>query len=391
MKLSLRLFSDVTYYFCLSCYIAVFCFSNSSFTEVFNFNPKFFSYIYWIICILLSALFSLSYILYKFKEKVFFFSVIYLFSAAIASLMVGNDLSILIGTLLILDMKGRKARTSIFCVFLTYATCAIAIVTSALCGFIPNKEVFGVDPFKVNGVLKRHTYGFMQVNVLGVVLLVLFLCFFVLFVKKLSSLFFLFSLCLCLILYFIINSKTAAFIIPVTIIIYISLLNIKKCLKVFASSLLVVPYIFSMILVFNYSTHNSFLVRINNMLSNRISLAKEIYSSYGFSLLGRNIHLISTVQAKKMNLNALVLDNAYFHLMIRYGLLMTICFIILYFAQISLFSERKFLKILTVCIVFFLCGISETWMLRTEINFTLLCILPCLNEAKKQEYSFEEK
>ena len=174
--------------------------------------------------------------------------------------------------------------------------------------------------------------------------------------------------------------------IPLTCVIFLILSSIKRKSSLEYVSLVafILMFLLSIFLVFKYNSNNNILTRINEILSNRISLAKEIYLKYKLSFVGQNIHLISTYQAKKLNLIALVLDNAYFHLMIRYGLLLTICFIVLFFIQVKTFSEFGLIKLLTVCIVLFICGISETWMLRTEINFTLLCILPCLNEKKNR-------
>lgn len=150
--------------------------------------------------------------------------------------------------------------------------------------------------------------------------------------------------------------------------------------KVFISLLASFPCILSFVLVYLYSSNLKIVGFFDELLSHRISLAYSILDNYGISLLGQYIPLVSTTEARRTGLTALVLDNAYMHLLLRYGVVLFVVFILFYSYFIYISFEEK--GILSMLIVFLYCGITETWLIRIEIDFLLVLFIPILLSNK---------
>lgn len=117
----------------------------------------------------------------------------------------------------------------------------------------------------------------------------------------------------------------------------------------------ILPFLFVFFLVISYllcnfyTENNNFLMILNKLLSNRLYLTNVILDNYDITLLGNNIIKDSFY----------ILDNAYMNILIRYGLLVSVCFSILFYKSfLKLIKENKILLIILAILLIF--GLSES-------------------------------
>lgn len=128
-------------------------------------------------------------------------------------------------------------------------------------------------------------------------------------------------------------------------------------------------------LVVLYRFNPELIEPVNNLLSDRLYYANEFLSDYSISLFGQPIEIIGSVDAFKAGVEAHVLDNIYFHLLIHYGIL---TFVVYFWLYCSLF-KRSFSNgstgiIVSIVLMAFI-GISETWPFSFVGSFVLCAIL----------------
>ena len=182
--------------------------------------------------------------------------------------------------------------------------------------------------------------------------------------------------------YFVVKTRTAA----ILILLVIFLVLLFKFLKFFGERknknlvrvgvyfIMAFSVIFSLFMCITYNSGNSIYIFFDSLLTTRISSAHSIFSEYGFSLFGQNVELISTITAAEEGVSAIVMDNAYMHLFVRCGVLVGILVLLGYFVAVKLALEEKNYGVLVVIAVYFVCGISETWLFTISQNPFLLLL-----------------
>lgn len=141
-----------------------------------------------------------------------------------------------------------------------------------------------------------------------------------------------------------------------------------------------------MVMVYFYSETNDFWVKINGILSSRLSLGKIGISKYGFSLLGQYIPEIGNGGTVVYNPDYFFLDNSYIRIALEYGVLvlcitLIICVMI---ANRSIDASRKIM--LAVIIVMSIHCFMEQHLLELGYNPFILALFSDLNnqvEARK--------
>ncbi len=115
-----------------------------------------------------------------------------------------------------------------------------------------------------------------------------------------------------------------------------------------------------------YSPSNSFLYSLDKITSYRLYYSNYFYNTYGFSLLGQKVVTISTEYAMLNGVNALVLDNVYIQLLVRYGVLVYSIFAIMFIkSSYYAFKERN-MYMFIIIIVLVLFGLMESQILIIE-------------------------
>lgn len=244
-----------------------------------------------------------------------------------------------------------------------YAVCGvgtIVIVLCALLGIIPNNYEFAIN--SSGGMTVRMYMGFIHCNVFGVFLTTIFLChFFIRFnrINKFDYFYGVFLFCIC---FFIAYSRTNA------IIMLIALVSIRYYTKpkksILKMTVLVMAFvmIFSIVLSINYDVSNQFMVEANRLLTGRLSAAKSAYDQYGFSILGQDFQTIfntTTVSFGDSTQQQQVIDNAFMHLLIHYGILPSILLFWYYFSNVFWLYKNRKIDVLFVLFLSFIQGVSE--------------------------------
>lgn len=163
-------------------------------------------------------------------------------------------------------------------------------------------------------------------------------------------------------------SRTSFYLVMIITIIYILnfvKLNIKtknvKKLRLPLWVLLVVNLL-TILCTFSYINNSSMAVKLNETLSNRPKIQAMYYEKYGISILGNNIQ-------KEIGAS---LDNAYFRLLINYGITGWLFFMfILYLNFYTGLNEKKYDYVI-ILVLLIIYGISEWYIIKPAINLFLL-------------------
>ena len=200
--------------------------------------------------------------------------------------------------------------------------------------------------------------------------------------------------------YFVSKTRTAALLIlaATLLVLFFKLLKFfgektnKNIVAFTVYFIMILSIAFSIFMCLTYNSGSAFYEFFDDLLTTRFSSANSIFSNYGFSILGQDVTLVSTIEAKEQGITAIVLDNAYMHLLIRFGLLLSALVIGGYFYSAKIALREKNYGILIIIAIIFVCGIAETWFLSLSSNpFLLLVSTGLYNQDLKLEKSATER
>ena len=225
--------------------------------------------------------------------------------------------------------------------------------------------------------------GFHHQNYLGGLLFITYCCYIFLRYdnfswKDLITFAVFFYLC-----FFRISSRTAAIEIAflTLLVIVFKLFNLSNndkrkqfWAKFCTYGLMIFSIIFSIFLSINYNSNNRVYSFINSLLSTRISSAHNLYVQYGFSIFGQNINLVSTIQAKEEGTSSIILDNAYMHMLLHFGIFVTAIILIGYFVAVKYAFENGTYSIAILIATIFIYGISENLFFNISMNPFLILL-----------------
>lgn len=136
--------------------------------------------------------------------------------------------------------------------------------------------------------------------------------------------------------------------------------------------------VFSIYFMVCFNESNGLELAINDLLSNRLLLAHRYYLAHGPELFGYSYDGIVI-----WNYLEFTVDNAYSHLVLRTGLVLTVVLLLL----ISLFYKRCILKcysgvVLFGLTLFLIYGVTEVAAFRIEANYFLVALVTVFNKQK---------
>lgn len=219
--------------------------------------------------------------------------------------------------------------------------------------------------------LARHTYGFNTSNTLGMYLLEIAAAWVVFHWERISFRSYLVLAVFFFVSYFLCGSRSmiaCGFVLLVMVAIARNSDRSSRLLKV-SPWLIVVLCIVSLYMAVWYT--NRFAL-IDSLSSTRLSQMHSFYSVYGFSLFGRYVPYADNERIDGMRLN--VVDNAYGHVAILFGLIPLILFVVLYFLTMKKAVRENCLPIIVVLATFAILGLFETGLYRIQFNFALTAI-----------------
>ena len=114
---------------------------------------------------------------------------------------------------------------------------------------------------------------------------------------------------------------------------------------------------------------------LNTLLSGRLRLAHGYYQMKGLSLFGTTYIDCPVIYWENGKSYHFVVDNAYCHLILRYGIIPTALFIIgLFSLLIKLFRQNRWDSLLFGIVLMSVYGLTETLGVRIECNYFLFAI-----------------
>lgn len=129
----------------------------------------------------------------------------------------------------------------------------------------------------------------------------------------------------------------------------------------------------SILCAYLYDSNNNFFVSFDNILSRRLYLSNYFVNKYPLTLFGNKV----------ITGEFYALDNAYVNLFVRYGIVLSIYFIVMFKNTFKNLIKNKQYTLVLVLTIFSIYGISETPMYIPAKNpYILLLALSWVNNTK---------
>ena len=228
----------------------------------------------------------------------------------------------------------------------------------------------------------RSSMGFAHPNNFGQYLLVICIDIVLLRFKKLKFVDYVYVLLSIILINYFSNSRTSQiclgilFLIMIILRKHINIINFKFIKLLIINSFLIFTII-SILLANNYRENKEWAVQLNDLLSNRIAYASQFLEYYDINLLGNDIEMKYTQEARANSEQPWVLDNSYLVVLLRYGL---IAYIIIYLIMLTITRDlykRKEYSIIMLWLVYGINAMFENTLFKIQFN-TLLIILASL-------------
>lgn len=234
-------------------------------------------------------------------------------------------------------------------------------------GLIESYDIYRITE---KGIIERKSLGFSHPNFLGSITFIL--CCEWLYIRK-FKIDFITIVPLALgwyVIYGIANSRSAALVFILLLAIYFALLQWKSIStnKIFSKIMIFFPIIcfgLSIIEYIMYLKNPDILIKLDDNLYARAYYIAQYIDKYGWNLFGTKIN--------KEDLNPL--DNAYFYVIINYGILAEFIFVYYFYKLLNkiykniLAKDDKLLyQLVTILISFLILGLSESAWISVAMN-----------------------
>lgn len=230
-----------------------------------------------------------------------------------------------------------------------------------LCIFLATGITHNAVLLRIDGTV-RNTFGFSSPNTLGIIILSI-ICDYIYIIRDKIHLYhsFIFIVIALLIMKFS-DSRTSslciiilAFILPFTK----KKIYFKRILPYFIP----ISIVISLILILKYGEGNSLVYYIDDLVSTRVKCGYNFYREYGISLLGNRF-----INYSYWIGYANTIDCSYLDLIIRHGVVATIIVIGYSFKLIKKVCYDNKYMIVTILLIFLLCGVFENALLYIVYN-----------------------
>lgn len=151
-------------------------------------------------------------------------------------------------------------------------------------------------------------------------------------------------------------------------------------------AIIIFAFMVSFYLMFKVGLRGS----INNFES-RFYIPYLLYNQYGINLLGSKIPLVGSYEALLYKVQSIILDNAYFRVLLINGILSTLIFVGFYAILIRRAYEYKRYILLIIIMLFVIEGFMEQFFLYAEFNFTILATFANLTSFRIKDEKYEKK
>jgi hypothetical protein len=252
------------------------------------------------------------------------------------------------------------------------------IIFLCLIGALPNFTR------EINGTFKQ-SFGFSHPNVLCLNVVTVLLEYMYL-NKKNSFKYIIINVIATLLLMHFCNARTSIY---AYIIIFILNLIIRNKEKVFSNKLIkicmcILPIMMlglSFYFVEQYKYGNQTIIKLDEIVTTRISNGYSFYNDYGITAFGSKIETVGTRKAELTGAKVRILDMGYLRLAINNGIVVCLIFVLLLCANQFLIYKQKNYKLLLFSLFFIIIGLFETNIYNIAFN---VCLIQFINLFSKK-------
>lgn len=242
------------------------------------------------------------------------------------------------------------------------------VVGCALMGFISISEMN-----VVSGSSQRYGYGFTHPNVLGMIILVIVICWCYLHWGSIKLTDIIFIAAVSYVTMMITDSASSLIctIFMMGITLAEQLLNKRGRIRIWyvvVTILLFVGPLASYYLMTQYTPANVVLLAIDLFTTGRIRMMNAFYVKYGISMYGQEVFFDYETRSNLL----FALDNSYAYILIRFGVVMFVLYLLGLLRVIVKASKNNDSRLVICLLTFVLYGLFETYFMRGQNNFTLL-------------------
>lgn len=314
-----------------------------------------------------------------FIQKYTLRQVIYIFfigSIVFVSALLSENTLLLRSFLLIVSAKNINLNKFINLDFKIRFICVITIMTLAFNGAIENFINYR------DGII-RYSWGFEHPNQLAIHIMTLYLTSLYLYNKSRMKNFIIFLITL-IFINNVTGNRSCVVVISIAYILnemkFIFELNFMRKMSLNLPILCGVTSIVFAVLDINKYKLISYL---NDLFNTRVYNCYKFLHEYGISILGQKIEIIGTKIASQLNITPKILDNAYMYILISFGIVVFIIFIVGYMILIKRIIIIKEYSILIIIISYLVLGLMETYLFYPFINFTIVLLTKSIFKDNK--------
>lgn len=158
--------------------------------------------------------------------------------------------------------------------------------------------------------------------------------------------------------------------------------------KVFVRCYCFIP-ILSLLVVLLYANGGEFINKLNRLLSNRIAQTYEVIAEGNVEIFGSDIELIGygigDIMKYGNNIKSNYIDNEYLQMLVLYGIIITVSFIVLMNILLyALYKQRRY-KELFMCAIYLLFGVLNPRIIDLMYSPILFMLIPYIMNLIKQK------
>lgn len=309
--------------------------------------------------------------------------------ALLLSYYASNSWSLLMMGLLVVGSVGCSRYSICKAVAWCTAILIAIVILFSVAGFIDTNIT------EANSILSswldvdiRNSFGFIHVNYLGMLVMLIFICRLILADSDMGKSEIVIWWAIAAALFFVVNTKTASCLIALCLIMII-LLRAGKAQKQTVCKICMAGSVASLIvgiyLAAAFDSSNGLFDFVNRFLVGRVSFAHTFLTSYPLTPFGQHLDLVSTIEAAALGIRSQVLDNAYVSLLVHFGIVPFVLVVSLYFIGMKRSLTKGHAGICCAVFVLFVAGASEVWMTSLPGAAVLACMFDSVFQTSESD------
>lgn len=274
--------------------------------------------------------------------------------------------------------------------FISSVTVVIVVVASCYFGFTEN-----VTLLREGTNIVRNSFGFSHPNTFASYLLICGTSFVLCRFHRNLLINVLVLVAVALACWGLADSRTSAALAIFQIILlmifhYVKKENARHTIASLMVALVFILVLMSFYFVFSFNNTNPLHNYLDDLTNMRFYWAHQNFLNSSITLFGDNFSNAQVLFYRDGEAKYFYVDNAYAHLLLRYGLIPTVTFLFGYGAALcSAVKSGRWDIVLYGLVVFAIYGLEETYALQIECNFLLVSMAPLVYGSSDDSFSLE--